>query len=206
MTDQLVTKGWKLVRCNNKKTILEKPVFPVRFFQKVLETSVQWNLNLTMGQATSKMSLLYRRGLLYQGSYSYLFTVYDWAKENCLLYWRLHYTKVHYIEVPLQYWLSLLNKQTFTVKWKICQCCLFPQAALLLKFQSAGYTSLYVQLVGGKMNSNKFLWKGLNPVGLKSRLSLIIGVNVVLNRTVVVDSDWRFYNLSGSHLQSQSEL
>ena len=152
MTDHSVTKGWKQVRCNNKKTILEKPVFPVRFSQKVLDTSVQWNLDITMGQATSKMSLLYRRGLLSQGSYSYLSTVYDWAKENCLLYWRL------------LYWLSLLNKQTFNVKWKTCQCCLFPQAGLLLKFQSAGYTSLYVQLlVGRKMNSNKFLWKGLNP-------------------------------------------
>ena len=40
----------------------------------------------------------------------------------------------------------------------------------------------------------------------KSRLSLIFRVNVVLNRTVVVDSDWRFDNLWGSHLQSQSEL
>ena len=38
------------------------------------------------------------------------------------------------------------------------------------------------------------------------RLSLILRVNVVLNRTVVVDSDWRFDNLCGSHLQSQSEL
>ena len=36
----------------------------------------------------------------------------------------------------------------------------------------------------------------------KSRLSLIVWVNVVLNRTVVVDSDWRFDNLCGS----QSEL
>ena len=35
----------------------------------------------------------------------------------------------------------------------------------------------------------------------KSRLSLIVRVNVVLNRTVVVDSDWRFDNLSGSYLQ-----
>ena len=41
---------------------------------------------------------------------------------------------------------------------------------------------------------------------LKSRLSLIVQVNVVLNRTVLVDSDWRFDNLCGSHLQSQSEL
>ena len=38
-----------------------------------------------------------------------------------------------------------------------------------------------------------------------SRLSLIIRVNVVLNRTPV-DSDWHFDNLYGSHLQSQSEL
>ena len=40
----------------------------------------------------------------------------------------------------------------------------------------------------------------------KSRLSLIVLVNVVLNRTVFVDSDWRFDNLRGSYLQSQSEL
>ena len=39
----------------------------------------------------------------------------------------------------------------------------------------------------------------------KSRLSLIIRVNVVLNRAVVVDRDWRFDNLCGSHLQSQSQ-
>ena len=39
---------------------------------------------------------------------------------------------------------------------------------------------------------------------IKSRLSLI--VRVVLNRTVVVDSGWRFFDkLCGSHLQSQSE-
>ena len=38
------------------------------------------------------------------------------------------------------------------------------------------------------------------------RLSLIVRVNIVLNRTVVVDSDWCFDNLCGSHLQSQSEL
>ena len=37
-------------------------------------------------------------------------------------------------------------------------------------------------------------------------MSLIVRVNVVLNRTVVVDSDWRFDNLCSSHLQSQSEL
>ena len=64
LTDQLVTKGWKQVRCNNKKTIHEKPVFPIRFFQKVLETSVRWNLNLTKGQATGKMCLPYRPGFV----------------------------------------------------------------------------------------------------------------------------------------------
>ena len=31
-------------------------------------------------------------------------------------------------------------------------------------------------------------------------------MNLVLNMTVVVDSDWRFDNLCSSHLQSQSEL
>ena len=32
---------------------------------------------------------------------------------------------------------------------------------------------------------------------------MIVRVNVVLNRTVVLDSDLRFDNLCGSHLQSQ---
>ena len=35
---------------------------------------------------------------------------------------------------------------------------------------------------------------------------MIVRVNVVLNRTVVVDSDCSFDNLCGSNLQSQSEL
>ena len=43
-------------------------------------------------------------------------------------------------------------------------------------------------------------------MSIKSTLSLIVRANVVLNRTVFVDSDWRFDNLCGSHLQSQSEL
>ena len=46
----------------------------------------------------------------------------------------------------------------------------------------------------------------LEPRSHFKRLSLIVRVNVVLNRTVVVDSDWRFDNLCGSHLQSQREL
>ena len=41
---------------------------------------------------------------------------------------------------------------------------------------------------------------------LSSRLSLIVLVNVVLNRTVVVDSDSFSNNLCNSHFQSQSEL
>ena len=55
------------------------------------------------------------------------------------------------------------------------------------------YCALF-HLVQGSNSSNK------------SRLSLIVRVNVVLNRTVVVDSGYRFENLCGSHLQSQSEL
>ena len=39
----------------------------------------------------------------------------------------------------------------------------------------------------------------------KSRLSLIVWVKVVLNRTVVVDSDWRFDNLCGSHFDSEDD-
>ena len=39
-----------------------------------------------------------------------------------------------------------------------------------------------------------------------SRLIMIVRVNVVLNRTVAVDSDLRFDNLFSSHLQSQYEL
>ena len=34
---------------------------------------------------------------------------------------------------------------------------------------------------------------------------MIVRASVVLNRTVV-DSDWRFDNLCGSHLKSQSQL
>ena len=84
LTDQLVTKGGKQVRCNNKKTIHEKPVFPNRFFQKVQETSVQWNLNLTKGKATGKMWLPYRRGFVILRFF--FISYHDWGKENRLLY------------------------------------------------------------------------------------------------------------------------
>ena len=53
----------------------------------------------------------------------------------------------------------------------------------------------------GKTKLTGFL-RDLTWSVFKSSLSLIVRVNVVLNRTVVVDSDWRFDNLCGS----QSEL
>ena len=56
---------------------------------------------------------------------------------------------------------------------------------------------------------NCFLHKSLNliitiMVLFMSRLSLIVRVNVVLNRTVVVDSDGRFNNLCGSNLRGNA--
>ena len=57
------------------------------------------------------------------------------------------------------------------------------------------------------VSQSNFFGERIEPRShFKSRLGLIVRVNVVLNRTVVVDSDWRFDNLCGSHLQSQSEL
>ena len=79
-----MTKGGKQVRCNNKKTILEKPVFPIRFFQKVQETSVQWNLNLKKGQATGKMCLPYQRGFV--TSRFFFISYNDWGKELIVCY------------------------------------------------------------------------------------------------------------------------
>jgi len=61
--------------------------------------------------------------------------------------------------------------------------------------------------VGCMLHQQSIRYERFEPRShFKSRLSLIVQVNVVLNRTVVVDSDWRFDNLCGSHLQSQSEL
>ena len=45
-----------------------------------------------------------------------------------------------------------------------------------------------------------------NKKNFISRLSVIVWVNVVLNTTLVLNSDWRFDSLGGSHLQSQIEL
>ena len=57
-------------------------------------------------------------------------------------------------------------------------------------------------------NCWKMLFEIITRFYFKStgRLSLIVRVNAVLNRTVVVDSDWHFDNLCVSHLQSRSEL
>ena len=47
----------------------------------------------------------------------------------------------------------------------------------------------------------------IRGIKVRGRLSLIVRVNVVLNRAVVVvDGDRRFDNLCSSHLQSQGEL
>ena len=54
----------------------------------------------------------------------------------------------------------------------------------------------------GLVNSTLFCERFKPRSHFKSRLSLIIQVNVVLNSAVFVDSVWRFDNLCGSHLQS----
>ena len=64
--------------------------------------------------------------------------------------------------------------------------------------------------VDGVLDNTVLITIGLEKLKTKwsiiSKLSMIVRVNVVLNRTVVVDSDWRFNNLCSSHLQSQSEF
>ena len=47
--------------------------------------------------------------------------------------------------------------------------------------------------------------KWFEPRSISSLSSVIVRVSVVLKRTVG-DSDWHFDNLSGSHLQSQSNI
>ena len=64
------------------------------------------------------------------------------------------------------------------------------------------FTNCKRDLIKGSCKISRNLAKS----GINSRLSLIVRVNVALNWTVVVDSDWRFDNLCSSHLQSQSEL
>ena len=48
--------------------------------------------------------------------------------------------------------------------------------------------------------------KGFETGSDSRSCSVIVRVRVVLKRTVVGDSDWRFDNLSGSHHQSQVKV
>ena len=66
-----------------------------------------------------------------------------------------------------------------------------------------GHVPLYHGHNFGLVNSTLFCERFEPRSHFISRLSLIIRVNIFLNRTVFVDSDWRFDNLSSSHLQSQ---
>ena len=90
-----------------------------------------------------------------------------------------------------------INKNNYYCKaWPLTYCLWFidPQYLRILFWLSLQASGISIVFVIVKKKNNK------------SRLSLIVRVNVVLNRTVVVDSDWRgFDNLCGSHLQSQSE-
>ena len=66
---------------------------------------------------------------------------------------------------------------------------------------------LYIWTKGFFFSNNLTTCERFEPRShFKSRLGLIVRVNVGLNSTIVVDSDWRFDNLRGNHLQSQSEL
>ena len=79
---------------------------------------------------------------------------------------------------------SVIHCKTFTIF--IWTCCPFTKT--LIPCDNLGRVGTYIY------------WKFID-VGL----SMIVRVNVALNRTVV-SSDWRFDNLCGSHLQNQSEL
>ena len=63
-----------------------------------------------------------------------------------------------------------------------------------------------VKLILWRTSCNLTVWKMSRWTA--SEVGWVNGclVNVVLNRTVVVDSDWLLDNLCGSHLQSQSGL
>ena len=81
-------------------------------------------------------------------------------------------------------------------------------SVLLTILQTVMIRGLYSSLSSMISPTNRCnIVKGFEPRShFKSRLSLIVRVNIVLNRPVVVDSDWRFDKLCGSHLQSQIEL
>ena len=85
------------------------------------------------------------------------------------------------------------------LKWKL-KSSTFPRCCLLYMYFTRWFKLLNLWMKS--LSCERFEHRS----HFKSRLSLIVRVNVVLNRTVVLDSDWRFHNLCGSHLRSQSEL
>ena len=94
------------------------------------------------------------------------------------------------------FYLTLWNLVLLMVKMKMGNFC--------HSWTSAnGHVPLHHGHNFGLVNSTLFCERFEPRSHFKSRLSLIIRVNIVLNRTVFVDSDWRFDNLSGSLLQSQ---
>ena len=71
--------------------------------------------------------------------------------------------------------------------------------------EERGETDVFAGYEALTMHNPLFFCERFEPKShFISRLSMIVRVNVVLNRTVVVDSDWRFDNLCGSHDHLQS--
>ena len=94
------------------------------------------------------------------------------------------------------FYLTLWNVVFLMVKMKMGNLC--------HSWTSAnGHVPLHHGHNFGLVNSTLFCERFEPRSHFKSRLSLIIQVNVVLNRAVFVDSDWHFDNLCSSHLQSQ---
>ena len=94
------------------------------------------------------------------------------------------------------FYLTLWNLVLLMVKMKMGNFC--------HSWTSAnGHVPLHHGYNFGLVKSTLFCERFEPRSHFKSRLSLIIRVNIVLNRTVFVDSDWRFDNLRGSLLQSQ---
>ena len=111
---------------------------------------------------------------------------------------------------------ALLSCLSELLKWVTKSCWNFSELSeckhICHCYRFISYISLWVFLNSNKSKlltliKNSYNCERFEPRShFKSRLSLIVRVNVVLNSTGVVDSDWRFDNLCGSHLQSQSEL
>ena len=106
-------------------------------------------------------------------------------------------------DFTLSRWLSFEPPNRGKVEW-----CLDWNWNKLVALSRLSIPCFYLNHLSEKGLTTKWLYcERFEPRShFKSRLSLIVRVNVVLNRTVVVDIDWHFDNLCGSHLQSQSEL